>query len=77
MKDIICHPNFISNHIFLSTFPRTINFNLPPVWSCLINCSIPKRDCFVSGIISSKASKTRASGLPVEEANVATVVVMN
>ena len=51
--------------------------NLPPFWSCLINCSIPKRERFYFVIISSNAPKTRASGLPVEENNVATVVKMN
>ena len=52
-------------------------FNVPPFWSFLINCSIPKREHFVSGIILSKASKTRASRFPVEEVNVATVVAMH
>ena len=56
---------------------RTMIFNLPPFGSCLINWSIPKREIFVFKITYSKASKTRASGFPVEESNVATVIAMN
>ena len=42
----------------------------------MINVLIPKIEHFVFVIISSKASKTRIYGLPVEEENVATVVAM-
>ena len=56
---------------------RTMHFNISPFWSCLINCSIPKRGQFMFEIISSNASKTRASGFHVIESNVARVVAMN
>ena len=62
---------------FWLLFSITMPFNSPPFWSFLINVLITQIERFYFGIISSNVPKTRASGLPVEETNVATVVTMN
>ena len=64
----------ISYWLFLS---RKTPFNLPPFGGYFIKKLIPKRECFVFGITSSKVYKTRAYVFHVEESNIATVVAIS
>ena len=76
-KNIIWNTNFTSNQIFLINLAEHIAIKFTSFLELHIKFIDKKRERFIFGITSSKASKTRSHGLQVEEANVATVVTMN
>ena len=77
MKNIIFHPNFTSNHIFLITFVDNNAIQFTSFLELFDKFLDSKTILLFFWITCSKASKTRASRLYIEEADISTVVVMN
>ena len=76
-KNIIWHPKFISNRIFMSTFVNKNAIWFTFFFEIFDKCLNSKKRAFFFELNLSRHPKTIASGLHVEESNVATVLAIN